>query len=81
METIYAIIYDHPNGDHYESPSTSLIEMDDKCMVPRGTCTEGMLIETMKDLFKSRKSTRESNIKIIKTVGDVNSVVYEQKKF
>ena len=34
MEAIYKVVYDHPNGDHYESPSTSLIEMDDECMVP-----------------------------------------------
>ena len=81
MEAIYTIIYDHPNGDHHESPSVSLKEMDDECNVPRGTCTEEILIETMKDLFKTRKSTRESNIQIVRTMGDVSKVVYEQKKF
>ena len=81
MEAIYKVIYDHPNGDHHESPSVSLKEMDDECNVPRGTCTEETLIEIMKDLFKTRKSTRESNIQIVRTVGGVSKVVYEQKKF
>ena len=81
MEAVYKVVYNHPNGDHYESPSTTLKDMDDECKVPHGTCTEEMLIETMKKLFKSRKSTRESNIQIIKTIGEDTIVIYEQKVF
>ena len=65
MEVSYKIIYNHPNGDTHVSPSLTLKDMDKQCKVPQGTYTEQTFIQIMKDLFKSRKEIRESNISYV----------------
>lgn len=74
MEALYHVEYSHPNGDFYSSPETNLNEFGTRI-------TEQQFIDIMKENFETRQSVRESNIQIIKTVGTVQTVIYEQKRF
>ena len=79
MNAIYYIKYSHPNGDYWESPKMSLEDMEE--LAGQKPITEEIFISTMKDLFQTKKSTRESNIQIIKIDDNCEIIIYEQKVF
>lgn len=78
-EPKYYIEYRHPSGDFRKSSEETLSEMEKEFNYH--PITEQLFIDLMKKNFKTRKTTRESNIQIIKEVDGIKTVIYEQKKF
>lgn len=78
-EPKYYIEYRHPSGDFRRSSETTLSEVEEE--FDYRPITEQLFVDLMKKNFKTRKTTRESNIQIIKEVNGIKTVIYEQKKF
>ena len=74
MANIYHVEYKHPNGDFYKSPGVTLESLSAQLNRP---VTEEEFLNTTKQLFKTRKAVRESNIKVFRN----ETVIYEQKVF
>ena len=79
MEAKYYCEYNHPTGDYFKSPVMTIKEMEKEFNY--SPITEQLFVDLMKQNFNTRKSTRESNIQIIKEVDGIKTVLYEQKKF
>lgn len=75
----YYVEYNHPSGDYFKSPEMTIEEMEKEFNY--SPITEELFVNLMKENFKSRRTVRESNIQIIKKIDDVETILYEQKKF